>query len=42
LKPVFDLACNNYRMINVNTVYEATFQGRVYLGNKAIELIKQL
>lgn len=42
LKPVFDLSCNNYRMINVNTVYEATFQGRVYLGNKAIELIKQL
>ena len=42
LKPVFDLACNNYRMINVNTVYEASFQGRVYLGNKAVELIKQL
>jgi hypothetical protein len=42
LKSVFDTVCKDYRMINVNTVYEATFQGKVYLGNKAIELIKQL
>jgi len=39
LKPVFDLACNDYRMVNLNTVYEVTFKGKVYLNDKAKELL---
>jgi hypothetical protein len=39
LKPVFDLACRDYRMVNLNTVYEVTFKGRVYLNDKAKELL---
>ena len=39
LKPVFDLACNNYRMVNVNTVYEVSFGGKVYLNDRAKELL---
>jgi len=39
LKPVFDLACNNYRMVNVNTVYEVSFGGKTYLNDRAKELL---
>ena len=39
LKPVFDLACKDYRMVNLNTVYEVTFKGKVYLNDRAKELL---
>jgi len=42
LKSVFDLACNGYRMINANTVYELNFSGKTYLGAKAQEILKTL
>ena len=42
LKPVFDLACNDYRMINIHTVYELNFQGKVFLNDKAKEILNNL
>jgi hypothetical protein len=39
LKPVFDSDCKDYRMVNLNTVYEVTFKGKVYLNDKAKELL---
>lgn len=42
LKVVFDLVANDYRMINVNTVYELTIGGKTYLNENAKKLIFEL
>jgi len=39
LKSVFDTVCKDYRMINVNTVYEVSFGGKTYLNDRAKELL---
>lgn len=42
LKVVFDLACNGYRMINANTVYELRIKGKTYLGETAKQILQTL
>lgn len=42
LKVVFDVKANDYRMVNINTVYELTVKGKRFLNDNAKQKLMEL